>query len=162
MISEIQNLEEKIAKIDGYSLKELIAEFGEDFLPEGISKYGILKFLLINGYINEGYVDYINYFHPNSITKDENDYLRSIRMRNKAKNFAFEIKNLQQVSDRIYDAEYRQTETLNYLLTDFMLIQCSEKTNKSIILMVLNWTKEWNIINLQKSILREARMLMTL
>ncbi|MGN0395703.1 MAG: hypothetical protein ACI4EF_10085 [Coprococcus sp.] len=130
LISEIQNLEEKIAKIDGYSLKELIAEFGEDFLPEEISKYGILKFLLINGYINEGYVDYINYFHPNSITKDENDYLRSIRMRNKAKNFAFEIKNLQQVSDRIYDAEYRQTETLNYLLTDFMLIQCSEKTNK--------------------------------
>lgn len=130
LISEIQNLEEKIAKIDGYSLKELIDEFGEDFLPEGISKYGILKFLLINGYINEGYVDYINYFHPNSITKDENDYLRSIRMRNKAKNFAFEIKNLQQVSDRIYDAEYRQTETLNYILTDFMLIQCSEKTNK--------------------------------
>lgn len=130
LISEIQNLEEKIAKIDGYSLKKLIAEFGEDFLPEGISKYGILKFLLINGYINEGYVDYINYFHPNSITKDENDYLRSIRMRNKAKNFAFEIKNLQQVSDRIYDAEYRQTETLNYILTDFMLIQCSEKTNK--------------------------------
>lgn len=130
LISEIQNLEEKIAKIDGYSLKELIDEFGEDFLPEGISKYGILKFLLINGYINEGYVDYINYFHPNSITKDENDYLRSIRMRNKAKNYAFEIKNLQQVSDRIYDAEYRQTETLNYILTDFMLIQCSEKTNK--------------------------------
>ena len=130
LISEIQNLEEKIAKIDGYSLKELIDEFGEDFLPEGISKYGILKFLLINGYINEGYVDYINYFHPNSITKDENDYLRSIRMRNKAKNFAFEIKNLQQVSDRIYDAEYRQTETLNYILMDFMLIQCSEKTNK--------------------------------
>lgn len=130
LISEIQNLEEKIAKIDGYSLKELIDEFGEDFLPGGISKYGILKFLLINGYINEGYVDYINYFHPNSITKDENDYLRSIRMRNKAKNFAFEIKNLQQVSDRIYDAEYRQTETLNYILTDFMLIQCSEKTNK--------------------------------
>ena len=130
LISEIQNLEEKIAKIDGYSLKELIDEFGEDFLPEGISKYGILKFLLINGYINEGYVDYINYFHPNSITKDENDYLRSIRMRNKAKNFAFEIKNLQQVSDRIYDAEDRQTETLNYILTDFMLIQCSEKTNK--------------------------------
>lgn len=130
LISEIQNLEEKIAKIDGYSLKELIDEFGEDFLPEGISKYGILKFLLINGYINEGYADYINYFHPNSITKDENDYLRSIRMRNKAKNFAFEIKNLQQVSDRIYDAEYRQTETLNYILTDFMLIQCSEKTNK--------------------------------
>lgn len=130
LILEIQNLEEKIAKIDGYSLKELIAEFGEDFLPKGISKYGILKFLLINGYINEGYADYINYFHPNSITKDENDYLRSIRMRNKAKNFAFEIKNLQQVSDRIYDAEYRQTETLNYILTDFMLIQCSEKTNK--------------------------------
>lgn len=130
LISEIQNLEEKIAKIDGYSLKELIDEFGEDFLPEGISKYGILKFLLINGYINEGYVDYINYFHPNSITKDENDYLRSIRMRNKAKNYAFEIKNLQQVSDRIYDAEYRQTETLNYILTDFMLIQCSEETNK--------------------------------
>ena len=34
------------------------------------------------------------------------------------------------MSDRIYDAEYRQTETLNYLLTDFMLIQCSEKNNK--------------------------------
>lgn len=42
----------------------------------------------------------------------------------------YPLKNLQQVSDRIYDAEYRQTETLNYLLTDFMLIQCSEKTNK--------------------------------
>lgn len=92
LISEIQNLEEKIAKIDGYSLKELIAEFGEDFLPVGISKYGILKFLLINGYINEGYVDYINYFHPNSITKDENDYLRSIRMRNKAKTLRLKLK----------------------------------------------------------------------
>ena len=38
----------------------------------------------------------------------------------------------------------------------------SEWKAKSIILMVLNWIKEWNIINLQKNILREIKMLMTL
>ena len=41
LILEIQNLEVSIAKIDGYSLKELIAEFGEDFLPEEISEQWI-------------------------------------------------------------------------------------------------------------------------
>lgn len=130
LVCEINRLENKIIRIEGYSLKELIDEFGEEFLPVETKKCGFLQFLLTNGYINESYADYINYFHPNSITKDENDYLRSIRMRNKAKNFSFVIKNPQQVYDRIYDVEYRQAETLNYYLTDFMLKSSSNSDKK--------------------------------
>ena len=130
LIAEINGLERQVVEIEGYSLREIIDNFGESFLPEQLEKYEFLKFLLIKGYINESYADYINYFHPNSITKDENDYLRSIRMRNGVKNYGFEIKNLQQVSDRIYDTEYRHPETLNYLLTDFMLTTCTNQENK--------------------------------
>jgi len=121
LLGRIKRLEDKLVTLEGYSLRELIDEFGEEVLPLEIRTCGFLKFLLTNGYINESYADYINYFHPNSITKDENDFLRSIRMHNKAKNFSFEIKNPQQVYDRIYDVEYRQVETLNFILTDFML-----------------------------------------
>lgn len=93
LISEIQNLEVTIAKIDGYSLKELIAEFGEDFLPEGISEYGFLKFLLINGYINESYADYINYFHPKT-DKIDNDCIKNI-----ITNSEITVQTVEQIAD---------------------------------------------------------------
>lgn len=130
LLRDIKLLEDKLIELEGYSLSELMGEFGEEVLPLETRKCGFLKFLLTNGYINESYADYINYFHPNSITKDENDFLRSIRMHNKAKNFSFEIKNPQQVYDRIYDVEYRQVETLNFILTDFMLKSSSNDDKK--------------------------------
>jgi len=53
-----------------YSLKSLLEKYGaEEVLSDEVRANKILVFLLRKGFINENYADYINYFHPNSITK---------------------------------------------------------------------------------------------
>jgi hypothetical protein len=38
--------------------------------------------MLRNGFIDENYADYINYFHPNSISKDEISHVNGILLAN--------------------------------------------------------------------------------
>lgn len=118
---EIENNEENIMNLRSYSLMTLLDKYGaENILSENVRANKILVFMLKRGFINENYADYINYFHPNSITEGEMNYIRGIRMEESVGDFEYPIKNVERVCEKIEDYEFKQVEALNYDVADYL------------------------------------------
>lgn len=120
--SEFEKIDQKILHIRDNTLQQLIEENPiEDVLPDKVRENDLLVFLLRHGYINESYADYINYFHPGSISKEELNFILSVRNHKGVKDFIFPITHCENVCERLFDYEFDQPETLNFNLFDFLL-----------------------------------------
>lgn len=122
MQKEIEECTTVIDELYTYSLKALIEKFGgANIFSNEVTQNKFLVFLLRKGFINENYADYINYFHPHSITKDEMNFIRGIRMQDAAGNFNYMINNVDEVCNRIEAYEFKQSEALNFDITDYLI-----------------------------------------
>ena len=117
----IEDYEREINGLRAFTIKQLIAKFGTDFLDEQVRKNDLLVFLLRNGYLDETYENYINYFHPNSITKDEMNFILGVRNRRFEGGYSYSLKNASRIFDELQDFEFEQKEVLNFNLVDFVL-----------------------------------------
>lgn len=131
MKEKIREIESQIHKIKSYSLKKLLSMYNDDsILSEKVSENKLLVFLLRNGFIDENYANYMNYFHANSITKADKNFILSVRNR-EAKDFNYEITKCSQVVDQLIDYEFEQKEIYNFDILEYLLkkrptgIQCS-------------------------------------
>lgn len=87
--------------------------------------FDLLVFLITNGYIDEGYSDYITYFYPNSITLSDKTYLRSV-IDKQGLDWRHQLQNITEIYDRTDVSSFSSFEILNfdlfgYLLTHFGL-----------------------------------------
>lgn len=139
----IEEYEKKVNDLNAYSIRTIIEEFGTDFLDESIRNNKLLVFLLRHGYMDENYENYINYFHPNSISKEEMNFILGVRNHSSEFEYSYSIKNVAQVYARLLDFEYKQKEVLNFNLVDYVL---GEKMNtesaKMLIEQLSNHTQE--------------------
>jgi len=126
----IENCKREISMLRSYTLSTLIEKYSsEEILPDETRENKLLVFLLRHGYIDEHYAEYINYFHPKSITRDEMNFILGIRNFEAVGDFSYELKNCGQILERIEDYEFKQSEVLNFDLLDYMIVQ-KEKGNK--------------------------------
>lgn len=122
LMDRIEKLNNQITFIKTYSLERLIKEYSADeILSESVRKNKLLVFLLRNGYIDETYSNYMNYFHPNSITKDEMNFILSVRNYESLNDFSYPLINCERIVERLVDYEFKQVEVLNFSLLDFLL-----------------------------------------
>lgn len=128
--NQIVECNKRVAELHTYSLKKLIEIYGsKEVFSKEVLENKFLTFLLRKGYINENYADYINYFHPNSITNEEMNFIRGIRMQEACGDYSYTIKNVKQVCERIETYEFKQIEALNYDLVDY-LITCKKESEQ--------------------------------
>ncbi len=139
----IEEYEKRINGLRAYSIREVIEEFGTDFLDEVVRNNDLLVFLLRHGYLDENYENYINYFHPNSISKEEMNFILGVRNHRSGVEYSYSIKNVAQVFGRLQDFEFKQKEILNFDLVDYVF---SKKINtasaKMLIEQLSNRTEE--------------------
>lgn len=126
----IEDYEQRLNMLRTYSIRQIIEEFGTEFLSIAVKKNDLLVFLLRNGFIDENYADYINYFHPNSISKDEMNFILSIRNRKPEMEYTYPLKNVSQIFDRLQDYEFQQKEILNYDLVDYVLEENADSSSE--------------------------------
>jgi hypothetical protein len=93
--------------------------------------FQLIKYLIINGHIDETYPDYMTYFYPNSIAKEDKIFLRSITDRN-AKDYDYRIKNAKTIISRLKTSYFEQEEVLNYDLFFYLIENKNEGYLKSI------------------------------
>ena len=116
---KINGINKVVEEIHSFSLGELIDIYGSDIIfSDEVQNNKFLIFLLSKGFINEDYADYINYFHPNSITKDEMNFIRKVRMQETGEDWTQTMKNVAQVCARIEDYEFKQIQILNFDIVD--------------------------------------------
>lgn len=119
MIEEIEN---NLITIRELSLSKLIEQYGKNnVLPPNVLNNELLVFLLRHGYIDESYAQYINYFYSGSITEEELNFILSVRNYDGTDNKELDIQHTENVLSRLFSYEFKQTEALNYNLTDTIL-----------------------------------------
>lgn len=140
---KIEEYEKKVNELRAYPIRKIIEEFDTDFMDESVRNNKLLVFLLRYGYLDENYENYINYFHPNSINKEEMNFILGVRNRCSEFEYSYLIKNVTQVFTRLLDFEFKQKEVLNFDLVDYVL--CKEldtKSAKALIEQLSNHTEE--------------------
>ena len=122
-----KNIEKKkteIYKLKATRIQKLIEDYGAEELfndnPDILGNQ-LLIFMLRNGYIDENYVNYINYYHPDSITPAEHEFILNLRNYGGVKDFSQELAHPDRVADRLVAHEFRQIEVLNFALVRHLL-----------------------------------------
>lgn len=140
---KIERYEKEINELYTQPIRKMIARFGIDFLDKRVRGNDLLVFLLRHGYIDEQYENYINYFHPNSITKEEMNFVLGVRNHRSKAEYSYPLKNVARVYDRLQDFEFEQKEVLNYDLVDYVLEKKSESDSMHrLIVQLSNHTTE--------------------
>lgn len=151
---EIEDLESHVKEIDSYSLKQIIDKCGSNVLPEKCHQNKFLVFLLSQGFIDETYTDYMNYFYPNSISTMDKNFIIGIRAHEKYE-YSYNLNRVDQVIKFLLPYEFDNKELYNYDLMDGLLSkeEYKEKRDKIIINMSQNIEENWQFIDgyLEKS-----------
>ncbi len=129
LLNEIDKYHKKEYKVQSYKLAELLKENDvKDVLCEEVCENKFLVFTLRNGYIDEYYANYLNYFYPNSITNVEMNFIMSVRNREFIGSFNYELPKVQQVANRLEVYEFEQKEVYNMNLMECLLLDIKSKT----------------------------------
>lgn len=77
--------------------------------------FPLIKYLIIRGYLDETYADYMTYFYPNSITEIDKNFLRNVAERH-ALPPGDELDTPVLVLDRLTAMDFTEPQILNYSL----------------------------------------------
>ena len=137
---DIEKKKRQVAKINGTRIRTLVNEYGVDevFGESEIKNNHLLMFMLRNGYIDENYANYINYYHPDSITLNEHEFILNLRNFGGPKDYSLEIQHPARVVERIILCEFSQSEILNFSLVRYLF---DEKTESEQTKEVVNLLK---------------------
>jgi hypothetical protein len=117
--NEIARLNESIAAISKSTVKKLFLENSDLILPGKL--VGVLSYLVKEGYLEEGYAEYISLFIPSLISLVEKNFILRVNARDKP-DFEISLTKIQPMLDHylsIRDFSYHTV--LNFSLMDFFL-----------------------------------------
>ena len=121
----IEKLKQELRDISGWSLKHLIEKSGStEVLSEEVKQNSLLVFLFRRGYIDEKYANYINYFKGNTITKEDMNFILSVKNM-ECLPFNYDLTKTPMVVQRLQDYEFREKPIYNFKLLEHML--CSDE-----------------------------------
>ncbi len=146
---KIENYKEKLHDISGWSLKQLIEQFGfEEILSYEVKQNKLLVFLLRRGYIDEKYANYINYFKGNTVTKGDMNFILSVKNM-EPQPFAYPLIKTPMVIQRLQEYEFKLKPIYNFDLLECLLSSDSsfEKLNTFISQVVDEEELSWNFID---------------
>jgi len=117
---EIEILLNKKKEIEVWSLKEIFQEVEVNQHLGFFSKNQMMRSLLINGYLNEDYEDYISLFHEGNITRADDTFKRKVKSGIVSPfNYQLSDKVVNLVKE-IPDKYFKRSVVLNFDLLDFL------------------------------------------
>ena len=119
----------------------------EEVLSDAVRSNKLLTFMLRRGYIDEKYANYINYFKGNSITKDDMNFILSVK--NQAPlSFDYQLTKTSMVVKRLQEYEFEQKEIYNFdLLEELLREESSDKLTSFIRQLADEDENSWNFID---------------
>lgn len=79
----------------------------------------LIEFLILHGYIDENYYDYISIFYPNMISQEDYNYILNIKLK-KPQPYDYVFQNITNSIEEIGPQYYREKYTLNYHILDYL------------------------------------------
>lgn len=122
---KIRNLKELQRSIVENSMRDILEKYNDFKFSRDIGENKLLVFLLRRGYIDEKYANYINYFKGNTITKDDMNFILSVKNQ-EAKPWDYAITKTDMVIRRLQEYEFERKEIYNFDLLEQLLAGCND------------------------------------
>ena len=117
----LQQLRMQQHDLSGLSIAKLLEEYlPEEVLSETVRRNKVLVFLLRRAYIDEKYANYINYFKGTSITKDDMNFILSVKNREPLA-FDYQLTKTPMVIQRLQEYEFEEKAIYNFTLLEELL-----------------------------------------
>lgn len=144
----VENLRNEQRNLSSRTLSELIISYGETVLSDKVRENKLLLFLLRRGYINEKYVNYINYFKATSLTTADMNFILSVKNLY-PKPYSYQLTRTDIVIDNLQPYEFEQEAILNFDVLEFLLSKdgYEEKLYLYLKLLSNDSEKSWEFIN---------------
>lgn len=145
---DLQKLRDEQHSLTGMPFTQLLKIFpAEKVLSEDVRNNKLLIFLLRRGYIDEKYANYINYFKGTSITKDDMNFILSVK--NQASlPFDYQLTKTSMVIDKLQNYEFEQKAVYNFdLLEELLSRSPGEKLNVFIAQLADENEVSWRFID---------------
>lgn len=110
------------------------------------SYFGLIKYFIMSGYIDEKYGDYLTVFYGNSITVNDKNYIMSV-ISKESIDMNYKLDNPEHVIDELSEYDFTQEETKNLDLLDFLLINQKFKNYLEKLIIQLKNSKDFKFIN---------------
>lgn len=118
---DLQELRDKQHALSGMTFTRLFEQFStKEVLSDEVRSNELLVFLLRRGYIDEKYANYINYFKGTSITKDDMNFILSVKNQSPLP-FDYQLTKTSMVVGRLQDYEFEQKAIYNFDLLEELL-----------------------------------------
>lgn len=135
----VVDLEGQIERTNSLKMKELIQLTSNQNLfavsqKQDSDDLSLIRFLVVNGYIEEDYDSYMSYFYPGELSTNDKQFLISLANQNPL-DFKYKLNNLEKVFQRIQPERFNVRAILNFDLLDYLLIA---ETNSKALQSVLN------------------------
>lgn len=120
--NEIDKLKTKKSQIQNWDLKQIFIEVDIDQYLDRFSDGKLLRSLILEGYINENYNDYISLFYEGSLTKNDKKFEQNVKSRFNSE-FNYKLANIDNLLKEKHLAELKYFEReaiLNFDLLDYL------------------------------------------
>jgi hypothetical protein len=84
------------------------------------TQHKLIAVMILNGYVDENYIDYISLFHEGSLTKSDKDFQINVRA-NRHTEFSYKLKNIEKIIQDLADSDFEKPCILNFDLMDYLL-----------------------------------------
>lgn len=117
---EIEKLKQELFDIEKWDLQQIFQEVEIGNYVKDFSNNRLLRNLIINGYINENYNDYISLFHEVSMSKNDWNFVRSVKASNSSP-FDYPLDKIENIIDKIPLKYFEREAILNFDLVSYLI-----------------------------------------
>ena len=114
---EIEKIEKEIENIRKLSLKQLCNKYDTASLFDAKL---VEKVFISKGYITEEYKDYITLFVPGNLTKEDNEFVFSVKTGEKL-SYDFKLENIENILKKLNENDYETNAILNFDLLNYLI-----------------------------------------
>lgn len=123
MQEKLQQLKRQQHALSGVSIAQLLKDYlPEKVLSKKVQQNKLLVFLLRRAYIDEKYASYINYFKGTSITKDDMNFILSVKNQEPLA-FDYQLTKTPMVIQRLQEYEFEEEAIYNFDLLEELLLE---------------------------------------
>lgn len=108
----------------------------------------MIEYLVVNGYIDENYYDYISYFYDNFIDAHDWEFVLDVKL-GKVHDYGYLINNPEACLAEIPDSAYRELTILNFYIVDCIALLQNDRMNvgrQSAILRTIVENKKYDFL----------------
>lgn len=119
--SQLEQYTQEIKSLSKYTYAQLVEETGFDETVVKLGEDGnLLRFLLINGYIDEDYYYYISFFHQGDITPEDRKFIEVLKSGG-CKPYTYRLSQIESIVKQLRLSDFDKNGIINLDLLEFLL-----------------------------------------